>query len=273
MSGWLRDRHSVQRNLCIRDRVVFVAVLTLVVSLLAPLRAQTEQSFDAGCRTRSAEACPANPIPNALLALAEECAMDLKRNPNCCAHSKTAARDYAITKDCAAEKPEGYLLIPLERVGGVEDQRIFNPPFVDLWAEAWRWSRELPGQPPSRTALAINSAHRRSQPQLHIHISCVDRAVSAALEYADIPWFPAKPRELPKFGPRQHTYRAVKVSTLTGESSPFLVVMRQVGKSAMQHHGIAVIGASKGGEFYVLETSEEDGGGHAEDLLDQRCDN
>src|SRR6266511_3768372 len=250
MSGWLKDRDSVKRNPCIRDRVVFVSVLTLVVSLLAPLRAQTEQSFDAGCRTRSAAACPANPIPNALLALAEGCAMDLKRNPNCCAHSKTAARDYAITKDCAAEKPQGYLLIPVERVGGVEDERIFNPQFVnpqfvDLWAEAWRWSRELPGQPPSRTALAINSAHRRSQPQLHIHISCVDPAVSAALEDADIPWFPAKPRELPNFGPRHHTYRAVKVTQLTGASSPFRIVMGRVGKRATKYHGIAVIGSSK----------------------------
>ena len=250
---------------------IFLAAALALISLSAPVRADTAQAFDPECRTRPAEACPANPVPNALLALTGYCAIDLHRNSNCCAHSKDGARDYTIVKDCAAEKPQGYLLIPVRRVGGMGDDRIFDPQFVDLWAEAWRWSRELPGRPAARTALAINSAHRRSQQQLHIHISCVRPEVSTALENADIPLFPAKPRAIHRLGGLHHTYRAVKVNALTGESSPFRIVMRRAGVSAMKYHGIAVIGSQTDGEYYVVYTSENDGGGHAEELLDQKC--
>ena len=263
----------MKRKHFIGYRNAFMVVLTLVVSLSAPLRAGTVQAIDAGCTARAAEACPLHPGPNPLLSLAAACAIDLQRNRNCCVHRSDGSQDYAITKDCdTTNKSAAYLLLPVKPVTGMDDQQIFDPPFVDLWEEAWLWSREFPGQPASRTALAINSAGKRSQQQLHIHISCVDPAVSATLEKADIPWDPAKPRELRDFGPRGHTYQAVKVRKLTGKSSPFRVVMRRVGKRAMQQHGIAVIGSQKSGEYYVLATSEEDGGGHAEDLLNQRCE-
>jgi len=246
--------------------------LTLVVFLLAPLCALAEQSFDAGCRTREAEACPANPVANPLLALAGDCALDLRRNRNCCAHSAAGARDYAIVRDCAANKPQAYLLIPVKPITGVDDPQIFAPAYAGLWAQAWRWSREFPGQPASHTGLAINSAGSRSEQQLHIHISCVDRDVSAALETSNIPRYPAKPHELADFGPGHHTYKAVRVRKLTGENSPFRIVLRRVGKSAMRHHGIAVIGSRRAGEYYVLSTTEIGGrGGHAEELLDQSC--
>ena len=274
MSGWpgARDEDvGMMQKEFIRDRIVFAVALALVVSFSTPVRPATAETFDARCDVRPAEACPADPRPNPLLALAGDCAADLQRNGNCCAHSKSGARDYAIVKDCAAKKPQGYLLIPVKRIAGMDDPQIFNAAFVDLWQEAWRWSRKFPGQPAARTALAINSAGSRSEQQLHIHISCVDPEVGRTLEQAEIPVYPAKPLKLPVLGPRDHTYRAVRVSKLTGESSPFRVVMHQVGKSAMKNHGIAVIGSSGDGEFYVLETSEKDSGGHAEDLLDQRC--
>jgi CDP-diacylglycerol pyrophosphatase len=263
----------VKQERFMRHSVYFAAAMALVVSLPFSACARTIEAFDPECRTRPAEACPANPEPNPLLALAGNCSADLKRDRNCCVHWKSGARDYAIVKDCAASKPQGYLLIPVKPVAGVEDARIFEKRYVDLWAEAWRWSREFPGQPNSRTALAINSARSRSQPQLHIHISCADPEVSATLESADIPWYPAKPRELRDFGPRHHTYRAVRVRKLTGASSPFRVVIRRAGKRAMQHHGMAVIGSQRTGQYYVLDITEKDGqGGHAEELLDQRCE-
>ena len=255
-----------------RDRIVLAVALALVVSFSTPVRPATAETFDARCNARAAEACPTVPGPNPLLALAGDCAADLHRNGNCCAHSKSGARDYAIVRDCAAKKPRAYLLIPVKAITGVDDPQIFESPFVGLWAEAWRWARELPGQPASETGLTINSAGSRSEQQLHIHISCVDRGVNARLETSDIPRYPAKPRELADFGPGHHTYHAVRVRKLTGESSPFRVVLRRVGKRAMRHQGIAVIGSQKDGEYYVLSTTETDGqGGHAEELLDQEC--
>ena len=63
-------------------------------------------------------------------------------------------------------------MIPVKSVTGVEDDRIFSSALVNLWEDAWFWSRKYPGQPESRTGLAINSKKGRSQNQLHIHISC-----------------------------------------------------------------------------------------------------
>jgi CDP-diacylglycerol pyrophosphatase len=96
--------------------------------------------------------------------------------------------------------------------------------------------------------------------------------VSKALkEKGDIPLYPAPPVPLPNLGPHHdHTYSVVKVRGLTGKSSPFEVVKATRG-SEMERQGIAVIATDNPGEFYVLNTSEKDGGGHAEELLDQRC--
>ena len=65
----------------------------------------------------------------------------------------------------------------------------------------------------------------------------------------------------------------VKVPVLAGENSPFEVVekMRGGSQAAMAKQGIAVVAARRRGGYYVLDTSEDAGGGHAEELLDQRC--
>ena len=268
-----------QRHL-IRGGIFLAAALAFVVSLSTPVCAQTAQSFDAECRARPVKACSANGDPNPLLSLAGNCAVDLKRDANCCAHRSDGAEDYAIVKDCAASKPQGYLLIPVKAVTGVDDPQIFESAFVGLWAEAWQWSKEFPGQPAARTAVAINSAGKRSEQQLHIHISCVDREVRKTLWQKDrnIPMYSkysplnSKPLRI-GLGVRRHTYDVVKVPVLAGENSPFEVVraLRRADQAQMAKQGIAVVAAKRTGGFYVLNTSEDDGGGHAEELLDQRC--
>jgi CDP-diacylglycerol pyrophosphatase len=73
--------------------------------------------------------------------------------------------------------------------------------------------------------------------------------------------------------PHDHLYRAVRVSSLAGKQSPFLVFQadRQV-KDDMGRQSIAVVGSRVANEYFVLDTSRSDGNpGVAEELLDQTC--
>ena len=71
-----------------------------------------------------------------------------------------------------------YLLLPTSRIAGIESPVLLNRDTPNFFAEAWR-SRDLldrlRGQPLPRdtVSLALNPIQRRSQDQLHIHISCV----------------------------------------------------------------------------------------------------
>src|SRR5208337_3061932 len=107
------------------------------------------------------------------------------------------------------------------------------------------WSQKYPGQPASRTGLAINSKNGRSQNQLHIHISCVLPSVSEKLETAPVPVYPA-PAVKVQLGAHNNTYMAVKVTGLAGQNSPFEVIQAMPGvKDHMADQSIAVIGSPK----------------------------
>jgi hypothetical protein len=108
-----------------------------------------------------------------LLRLAVQCSRDIAAVSDCRSFTTNERQEYIILKDNAPQKPQGYLLIPVEPITGVEDERIFSPPFIDLWSSAWLWSEKYPGRSSAATGLAINSSLARTQNQLHIHTSCV----------------------------------------------------------------------------------------------------
>ncbi len=108
-----------------------------------------------------------------LLRLAVQCSTDIVAVPDCRSFTENEKQEYIILKDNAPQKPQGFLLIPVQPVTGVEDEKIFSAPFIDLWSSAWLWSEKYPGKTATVTALAMNSALARTQNQLHIHISCV----------------------------------------------------------------------------------------------------
>ena len=93
-------------------------------------------------------------------------------------------RGYAVLKDLVGATQ--FLLIPTERVAGIESPQILAPDAPNYFADAWRArsfveqraGRELPRD---WLSLAINSADARSQDQLHIHIDCVRADVRQAL--------------------------------------------------------------------------------------------
>ncbi len=119
----------------------------------------------------------------------EQCVPDMqaKGAPAPCAEVKLP-QGVAVLKDRNGALQ--YLLIPTERVSGIESPRLLQNDAPAYWREAWQARRFMDakrGEPLPRQAvsLAINSQYGRSQNQLHIHISCVDRKVRQQVDDLD----------------------------------------------------------------------------------------
>jgi len=256
-------------------RLRTTAIIAAVFLSLAILWARAADTGDPrnGPPHQLTHSCPSD--PDILFTIAGTCTQSLRGNKSC--RARSPRRDYVIIKDNSPQKPKGYLLIPVSCVTGVEDPSALRQPISKFWKSAWIWSRrELPAQPASRLGLAVNSLGTRGNDQLHIHLSCVAREVRHTLDEnaANIPEYAegAIPLRVP-LGAHRNLYAVVKVRALAGTTNPFAVVENAHGgrQSEMAKQGIAVVAAKRTGEYYVLNTDEDDGGGHAEEILDQRC--
>ena len=176
-----------------------------------------------------------------------------------------------------------HLLIPTDRLSGVESPALLAPYAPNYWADAWdarRYVEETLKKARRATladdeiGLEINSAMRRSQEQLHIHIDCMRADVTAAL---------ARHRNDP---PRRWTwdtidgarYRIMRVPGPSFDFNPFdLVAGPHASPDVMAQQTIFVTGAgpsaADSGWFVVNSGLDIDGGtGSAEVLLDHECD-
>ena len=208
---------------------------------------------------------------DALLKLMQCCSRDLKSEKDC--REYDATNRYVIVKDNAPTKPEAYLLIPTMKVTGIDDEQVFVAPYVNLWANAWDQSERYPGWGGRRIGMAINSAHARTQDQLHVHISCVDPKVAQMLD-DKAKENGGKPYTI-DLPPANHSYRVTTVNDLTDGESPFWVAKRDAATGEdMANKSVAVVKAKEPGRYYVLTTEYKYlRGGAAEELLDQRCGN
>jgi len=129
---------------------------------------------------------------NSLWSLAQCCSRSLQTHSDCRYHNEKDK--YIVLKDNSPKKPAAYLIIPTVRVTGIEDEQIFSSPVVDFWEYGWQEGQRFVDKPAAAMALAVNSEHRRTQDQLHIHIACVLSAVaqSLACHAAEITGDPAK---------------------------------------------------------------------------------
>src|ERR1700742_3584367 len=208
-------RDSVKRTDLLCRTALLLGFLLLVGFENACLFAQDEKPQNA------APSQPTQKSSSVLLRLAVQCSKDIAAVSDCRSFIENEKQEYIILKDNAPQKPQGFLLIPVQPVTGVEDEKIFASPFVDLWSSAWLWSEKYPGKSAEVTGLAINSALARTQNQLHIHISCVLPDVAKALSKKNISPDSHHPTSL-KLGPSHSTYSIVAVPTLDGANSPFL---------------------------------------------------
>src|SRR3984957_14192350 len=127
------------------------------------------------------------------------------------ADAKSSDSGYAVLADLGGGAH--YLLIPTQTMAGIESGELLDPDAPNYFAEAWG-ARDLITKfvghevPRTAVALAVNTAHARTQNQFHIHIECLRQDVAASLHAAadkvsDI-WSPVNVAGL--------TYQALKIS-------------------------------------------------------------
>ncbi|MBV9997015.1 MAG: CDP-diacylglycerol diphosphatase [Caulobacteraceae bacterium] len=189
------------------------------------------------------------------------------------------AGGHAVLKDIHGATQ--LLLIPTQRLPGIESPRLLAPGSPNYWQAAWaargllerRAGREVPRQD---LGLAINSRYARSQNQLHIHIDCVRPDVQAALR--------ANAGRIGRgwtslaLGPRRYRARRLDGSEL-GTRDPFKILAASDPKarSDMGAWTLAVVGTvfpdRKPGFVLVADRAEPSEGdiGGAEELLDHDC--
>ena len=216
------------------------------------------------------------PDPDALWKIVStQCVPDETQNgqPAPCAQ---VDKDYAVLKD---KRGKGqYLLIPTARVPGIEDPALLDAHAPNYFADAWAarhftedaLKRKLP---PQEILLAVNSAHGRTQNQLHIHIDCIAPGVRNQLykHRKDITnsWMPF-PVAL-----KDHTYQVRRVDTLEG-IDPFALLAQLPGaRGDMGAETLAVAGAvfDDGAPGFILLADHAEGRDHAssEELQDHSC--
>jgi len=206
----------------------------------------------------------------------------LHGTPSPCASVSLAggeAKGYAILKDIKGASQ--FLLIPTDRITGIESPKILADDAPNYFAAAWAarsgteavFHHPLPREDMS---LAINSPHARSQEQLHIHIDCLQPEVVAALHAHAAA---IGPTWAPLGAPLQgHPYRARWLSEAAlAASNPFKLLAADVGAAAMKLQTLVVAGAvsATGKPGFVLladhvdpATNDRAGG---EELQDHSC--
>ncbi len=190
------------------------------------------------------------------------------------------ARGYAILKDISGTSQ--YLLIPTQRIDGIESGSLLAPNAVNYFDDAWtarRFAEKALGHSMLRDALslAINSKFGRTQNQLHIHIDCIRADVRDSLrsegDHIGTHWTLLT---RPLSG---HHYRARRVigPTLDG-NDPFKLLARGIpgARAAMARYTLVVAGMWFGGQpgFVILEDSADltrGDRGSGEELQDHAC--
>jgi CDP-diacylglycerol pyrophosphatase len=155
-----------------------IPMKSLIRSILLPMALLVAMALGA-CATH-----PGN--PDALWNIVSKQCVPQAQDPsvrNACAYVDPA-RGYAVLKDINGVGQ--HLLIPTEKISGIESPRLEQPGLPNYWRDAWdaRLYLERSLHTTLRredVGLAINSASGRSQNQLHIHIDCMQPDVVAAL--------------------------------------------------------------------------------------------
>lgn len=190
--------------------------------------------------------------PNALWKLVhEQCVPNQleRRDPKPCAEvnlQNGAEQGYAVLKDLHGATQ--YLLIPTQRIVGIESPELLAPDAANYFADAWNARGFVEkaldhALPIDALSLAVNSKLARTQNQLHIHIDCIRPDVRATLiklrSGIGDGWAPLAE---PVGG---HAYWAMRVigPTLDGHD-PFKLLAEGVpgARADMQLHTLVVVG-------------------------------
>lgn len=203
-------------------------------------------------------------------------------DPSPCAAVGTATEredsGYAVLKDRSGVAQ--HLLIPTERVSGIQDPAVIAPDAPNWFDPAWRartYVESALGRtlPRDGVSLVVNSVPALSQDQLHIHIDCTKPEVRDALrQYANQVGTRWAPFPVPLAG---RSYMAMRVAgEQLGANDPFKLLADGVpgAREAMGMHTLIVVGATfaDGPGFILLDRHVEGSDtGHGTELQDRRC--
>jgi len=189
---------------------------------------------------------------------------------------------YAVLKDIVGASQ--FLLIPTERVGGIESQSLLAPDAVNYFDAAWTarsFTEKALGRamPRDMLSLAINSQFGRTQNELHIHIDCIAPDVREVLrrerDKIGDQW---KLLEEPLAGRRYYAMR-VTADTLAGHD-PFTLLAQGIpeAKADMALYTLVVAGMdfdadNKPGFVILAHRADLARGdrGSGEELQDHAC--
>lgn len=232
----------------------------------------------AACTTAPRPRPPVN--PDALWGLIQrDCTGPGAPRGDCLAVDEVPARRDVLVKD--AHGRFQFLLMPLDRVTGIESPGLLAAGAPNYFAAAWaarRHTEAALGQPLPRdvASLALNSAHGRSQHQLHIHVDCLRADVLAQLQGMDAAigsqWQPL-PQPL-----RGHVYQARRVSGEALQVNPVqLLAQGPAAGDDMGRWSLVVAGTGRDNRdpgFLLLATqadAERDHQASGEELQDHAC--
>jgi CDP-diacylglycerol pyrophosphatase len=137
-----------------------------------------------------ATAAHASADPNALWTIVhDQCVPDQEASsdPAPCSLVDLKAgkrRGYAVLKDLVGATQ--FLVIPTDRISGIESPTLLEPDATNYFAAAWHASSFVDARagvdiPRDWMSLAVNSAVARTQNQVHIHVDCVRADVRESL--------------------------------------------------------------------------------------------
>lgn len=186
--------------------------------------------------------------------------------------------DYVVLRDLKG--PVQTLIIPTQRVSGIEDKALLSKKQPNYFEKAWQQRSILNQQnqkdiDPAYLSFTVNSRFGRTQDQLHIHSSCLRPDVYQTLQ-----------RYRPQIGEQWqtlpetilgHHYVAKRISLQQlSEQSPFLTLWSYAQKqpqAKMGRYGLGMVSISHG-EAILLATRfnvNELNRGSIEEIQDTQC--
>ncbi|MBF7688915.1 CDP-diacylglycerol diphosphatase [Acinetobacter rathckeae] len=156
---------------------------------------------------------------------------------------------YVVLRD--RHGPVQTLIIPTAKITGIEDSQLLQPTAKNYFNDAWVQRHILDTQnkkaiEPRYLSFSVNSAYGRTQDQLHIHSSCLSKAVYVQLEH-ERPSITTHWQALPNkiLG---HTYLAKKITLAElNTTSPFHILSDYLQKTKAGHmaeYGLAMVSAT-----------------------------
>ncbi|WMJ69510.1 CDP-diacylglycerol diphosphatase [Stenotrophomonas sp. 24(2023)] len=173
-----------------------------------------------------------------------------------------------------------FLLMPMDRVSGIESPQLYQRGAPNYFAAAWQARAQTEralGRPLPRNvaSLSLNSPQGRSQHQLHIHIDCLRADV---LQVLDAQAGAIGTRWAPLAQPlRGHIYQARALPGEQLRANPLNLLAQDLAGADVGQWGVTVVGrdAVEGGPgFVLLATRVDPASGNdasAEELQDHAC--